>query len=150
MLKKTSEAPYTTKVNYPVGPRNATSHSGLTTVLCVATLCAPKIRAAPSCAVVGAWWGRVEAEGEGPGLGFPQMWVCIPRNVFCSIWRYFYVSEQSQVSVRIEEAFQIHAKNDRYRPHKKTKYRPGIVMYRACLERVQIGVQVFTCIVKYR
>ena len=25
-----------------------------------------------------------------------------------------------------------------------------IVMYRACLERVQIGVQVFTCIVKYR
>jgi len=28
--------------------------------------------------------------------------------------------------------------------------RACIVMYRACLERVQIGVQVFACIVKYR
>ena len=86
------------------------------------------------------------------GLGpiSPKRGVCILPNVFCSIWRYSDVSEQSQVSVRIEEAFQIHAKNDRYRPQKKTKYRPGIVMYRACLERVQIGVQVFACIVMYR
>ena len=69
----------------------------------------------------------------GDGRDFPQMWGILPYifhqmyfAVFCSILQYFDVSEQSHVSVRIEEAFQIHVKNDRYRPQKKTKYRPGI------------------------
>ena len=71
------------------------------------------------------------------GLGpiSPKCGVCIPPNVFCSIWRYFDVSEQSQVSVRIEEAFQIHAKNDRYRPQKK----PSIGQVLSCIVHVSNG-----------
>ena len=58
----------------------------------------------------------------------PKSGVCIPPKVFCSVWRYFEVSEQSQVSVRIgiEEAFQIHTNTRKIPITKKTKYRPGI------------------------
>ena len=56
----------------------------------------------------------------------PQSGVCIPPKVLCSIWRYFEVSDQRQVSVRIEEAFQIHANTRKIPIKKKTKYRPGI------------------------
>ena len=62
------------------------------------------------------------------GLGqiSPKCGVCIPPKVCCSIWRYFEVSGQSQVSVRIEEAFQIHTNTRKIPITKKTKYRPGI------------------------
>ena len=50
--------------------------------------------------------------------------------VFCSILQYFDVSEQSHVSVRIEEAFQRYTqkKTDTYQkenPHVSVMYRPG-------------------------
>ena len=60
---------------------------------------------------------------KGLGLISPKSGVCIPPQVLCSICRYFEVSVVSQVSVRIEEAFLIHA-NTRKIPIKKIKYRP--------------------------
>ena len=56
-----------------------------------------------------------------PNLGYvsTQMYF----DVFCCI---LHVSEQSHVSVRVEEAFQIHAKKDRYvkeNPHLSVMYR---------------------------
>ena len=49
-------------------------------------------------------------ELDSPGMVVisPKSGVCIPPKVLCSMWRYFEVSVVSQVSVRIEEAFQIH------------------------------------------
>ena len=81
------------------------------------------------------WADTVHVDSIGPasirptaGLGqiSPKCGVCIPPKVFCSIWRYFEVSDQSQVSVRIEEAFQIHTNTRKIPITKKTKYRPGI------------------------
>ena len=84
---------------------------------------------------------RLQCGSEGLGSDSPKCGVCIPSNVFCSIWRYFDVSEQSQVSVRIEEAFQIHAKYTQNTDHKKNqvsaRYRSGNTCVQVSVRRYQ-------------